>query len=201
MRNFYWNTNLHVRVYISIPCFMEQNSSNCKQILMWFCAISRFRLINVFILSSEWIWKCRKLFEVNVNSATILQYPYTVPFFSKFYKMYFNLAATFSVWTCLNNFKCALNAELLTTDRSGQHSHCLLLRHWSCPHFPITTLTAVAHANASSYRGEHKKLFRNYVRFHVFTAVAMKNAVFYDIKIQFAPHRKHVMSPLKSQAG
>jgi hypothetical protein len=29
-----------------------------------------------------------------------------------------------------------------------------------------------------------------YVRFEVFTAVTMKNAVFWDIKTQFVPHRK-----------
>jgi hypothetical protein len=32
-----------------------------------------------------------------------------------------------------------------------------------------------------------------YARFEVFTAVTMKNAVFWDIKTQFVPHRKHAM--------
>jgi hypothetical protein len=36
-----------------------------------------------------------------------------------------------------------------------------------------------------------------FVRFEVFTAVTMKNTVFWDIKIQFIPHRKHVSSPLQ----
>jgi hypothetical protein len=31
-----------------------------------------------------------------------------------------------------------------------------------------------------------------YARFVVFTAVTMKNAVFWDIKTQFVPHRTHV---------
>jgi hypothetical protein len=32
------------------------------------------------------------------------------------------------------------------------------------------------------------------VRFEVFTAVTMKNAVFWDVKTQFVPHRKHYYS-------
>jgi hypothetical protein len=39
------------------------------------------------------------------------------------------------------------------------------------------------------------------VGFEVFTAVTMKNAVFWDIKTQFVPHRKHIMSPLQSPAS
>jgi hypothetical protein len=39
------------------------------------------------------------------------------------------------------------------------------------------------------------------VRFEVFTAVIMKNAIFWDIKAQFVPHRKHITSPLRSLAG
>jgi hypothetical protein len=30
------------------------------------------------------------------------------------------------------------------------------------------------------------------VRFEVFTAVAMKNGIFWDMKTQFVPHRRHV---------
>jgi hypothetical protein len=33
------------------------------------------------------------------------------------------------------------------------------------------------------------------------TAVAMENDVFWDINTQFVPHRKHIISPLKSPAG
>jgi hypothetical protein len=39
-----------------------------------------------------------------------------------------------------------------------------------------------------------------YVRSEVFTAVIMKNAVFWVIKPQFLPHRKHITSPLQSPA-
>jgi hypothetical protein len=39
------------------------------------------------------------------------------------------------------------------------------------------------------------------VRFEVFMAVSMKNAVFWDIGTQFIPHRKHITSPLHSPAG
>jgi hypothetical protein len=33
-----------------------------------------------------------------------------------------------------------------------------------------------------------------YVRFEVFTAVIVMNAVFWDIGTQFVPHRKHLFS-------
>jgi hypothetical protein len=35
------------------------------------------------------------------------------------------------------------------------------------------------------------------VRFEVFTAATTKNAVFWDIKSEFLPHRKHFTSPLE----
>jgi hypothetical protein len=39
------------------------------------------------------------------------------------------------------------------------------------------------------------------IRFEVSMAGTMKNAVFWDIKPQFTPHRRHIMSPLQSSAG
>jgi hypothetical protein len=42
---------------------------------------------------------------------------------------------------------------------------------------------------------------RNYVKFAVFMAVTMKNAVFWDVKAQFVPHRRHITSPLQRPAG
>jgi hypothetical protein len=36
------------------------------------------------------------------------------------------------------------------------------------------------------------------VSFEVFTAVTMKNVIFWDIKTQFVPHRRHITSPLQS---
>jgi hypothetical protein len=41
----------------------------------------------------------------------------------------------------------------------------------------------------------------SYVRLEVFTAVTMKNAVSWDIKTRFLPHRRHITSPLPSPAG
>jgi hypothetical protein len=41
----------------------------------------------------------------------------------------------------------------------------------------------------------------NLVRFEVFTAVTMKNVVFWDIKTQFLPHRRHFTSPLQGPIG
>jgi hypothetical protein len=39
------------------------------------------------------------------------------------------------------------------------------------------------------------------VRFEVFTAVTMKNVVFWGIKTKLVPHRRHITSPLQSPAG
>jgi hypothetical protein len=39
------------------------------------------------------------------------------------------------------------------------------------------------------------------VGFEVFTAVTMKNVVFWDTKPQFLPHRRHITSPLEGPAG
>jgi hypothetical protein len=40
-----------------------------------------------------------------------------------------------------------------------------------------------------------------FVRFEVFTAVTMKNGIFWDIKPQFVLHRRHITSPLQSPAS
>jgi hypothetical protein len=39
------------------------------------------------------------------------------------------------------------------------------------------------------------------VRFEVYTAVTMKNVVFWDIKAQFVLHRRHITPPLQSPAS
>jgi hypothetical protein len=38
-------------------------------------------------------------------------------------------------------------------------------------------------------------------RFEVFMAVTVRNAVFWDIKTKFIPHKRHITSPLQSPAG
>jgi site-specific DNA-adenine methylase len=42
--------------------------------------------------------------------------------------------------------------------------------------------------------GQEAETPTGYVRFEVFTAVTMKNAVFWNIKAQFVPHRRHYVS-------
>jgi hypothetical protein len=42
---------------------------------------------------------------------------------------------------------------------------------------------------------------QKFVRFEVFTAVTMKNGVFWDIKTQFVLHRRHITSQLQRPAG
>jgi hypothetical protein len=39
-----------------------------------------------------------------------------------------------------------------------------------------------------------------FVRFEIFTAVTMKNAVFWDMKPLFVLHSRHIKSPLQSTA-
>jgi hypothetical protein len=41
----------------------------------------------------------------------------------------------------------------------------------------------------------------SYVRFEVFTAVTMKKVVFWDIKTQSVPHRRHITYQLQSSAS
>jgi hypothetical protein len=65
-----------------------------------------------------------------------------------------------------------------------------------CPYFNVSTpcpetagvLIFVKQAN-------------DYVRFEVFTAGTMKNAVFWDIKTQFVLHRRNITSALQSPAS
>jgi hypothetical protein len=46
-----------------------------------------------------------------------------------------------------------------------------------------------------------RRTLEYYVRFEVFTAVTMKNVVFWDINTQFVLHRSHITSPLQSSAS
>jgi hypothetical protein len=44
-------------------------------------------------------------------------------------------------------------------------------------------------------------VFMYHVGFEVFTAVVIKNAVFWKVKTQFVPHRRNIASQLQSPAG
>jgi hypothetical protein len=48
---------------------------------------------------------------------------------------------------------------------------------------------------------KHRRQTKDYVRFEVFMPVAMKNVVFWDIKVLFVLHRRHITSPLQSPAS
>jgi hypothetical protein len=48
---------------------------------------------------------------------------------------------------------------------------------------------------------QHKNMKQSCIIFEVFTAVTIKNAVFWDIKTQFVPHRRHITSPLQNPGG
>jgi hypothetical protein len=50
-------------------------------------------------------------------------------------------------------------------------------------------------------RGELLVTTYHFMISEVFTAVTMKNVVFWDIKTQFVLHRRHITSPLQSPAS
>jgi hypothetical protein len=75
-------------------------------------------------------------------------------------------------------------------------------------HITATRLDfAPANAQEDLYSGSPEvaalviQISEGFVRFEVFTAVTMKNVVFWDIKTQFVFHRRHITSPLESPAG
>jgi hypothetical protein len=72
----------------------------------------------------------------------------------------------------------------------GDSEECRLLGY----KIPVCT-------SQETLRLRHRAQPVNDVGFEVFTAVTMKNAVFWDIKSQFVPHRKHITSPIQSRAG
>jgi hypothetical protein len=51
----------------------------------------------------------------------------------------------------------------------------------------------------SRFHSEHSFIVP--VKFEVFTAVTIKNVVFWDIKTQFVLHRRHITSPLQTPAS
>jgi hypothetical protein len=57
------------------------------------------------------------------------------------------------------------------------------------------------HASLNGMPLKMKVTVTELVRFEVFTAVTMKNGVFWDIKPQFVLHRRHVTSPLHCPAS
>jgi hypothetical protein len=58
----------------------------------------------------------------------------------------------------------------------------------------MAVLTRVTERQSASREVIQAMKFRDFVRFDVFTAVTMKNAVFWDIEAQFIPHGKHYVS-------
>jgi hypothetical protein len=67
----------------------------------------------------------------------------------------------------------------------ADYEECYLLEHANPVHIPQKTYYI------SATEPSQLKLCKI-----VFTAVTMKNADFWDIKTQFLPHRKHIISPL-----
>jgi hypothetical protein len=86
-----------------------------------------------------------------------------------------------SVWPGDIDTKQLQSASLF----SWKRQHCGLL---------LTCILDILVSNLGSDIGYH-------VRFEVFTAVTMKNVVFWDIKTQFVLHRRHITSLLQSPAS
>jgi hypothetical protein len=55
--------------------------------------------------------------------------------------------------------------------------------------------------NTPDFHPESRSVSASSVRFEVFTAVTMKNTVFWDIITQFVPHRRRITSPLQGPAN
>jgi hypothetical protein len=90
----------------------------------------------------------------------------------------------------------------------------LQCRAFSEPHGNATTKTVLVMVTAMMTSWSDRVLERllitlasaeseihQHVRLEDFTAVTMKNVVFWDIKSRFVPHRRHITSPLHSPAG
>jgi hypothetical protein len=84
------------------------------------------------------------------------------------------------------------------------HVSAAMLLQWISS-FTLLNLIEVKCVSAENYlplSGKNNKLskinMKSYVGFEVSKTVTMKNAVFWDIKTQFVPHRRHITSPLQS---
>jgi hypothetical protein len=76
---------------------------------------------------------------------------------------------------------------------------CSQDQRWKCQNKSQLHSTAMAHETAADQTGSEPQIYP--VRFEVFTAVTMKNVVFWDIKTHFVLHRIHITSPLQSPAS
>jgi hypothetical protein len=74
---------------------------------------------------------------------------------------------------------------------SGDYEECRLLGYKN----QVLTTQEKHYISATKHTGYC------YVRFEGFTAVTMKNVVFWDIKTQFVLHWRHITSPVQSPAG
>jgi hypothetical protein len=80
-------------------------------------------------------------------------------------------------------------------------------RHWGATEFVRRMERLPKYRNTRTYLHPLyvliclQRTWNSYVSFEVFTAVTMKNPVFWDIRTQFVLHRRHNTSPLQSPAG
>jgi hypothetical protein len=77
--------------------------------------------------------------------------------------------------------------------------HCVVFHVTASASSWRTRAFKVHHKNR--YPARNSKEAYAEVRFEVSTAMTVKNVVFWDIKTQFGPHRKHNTSPLQRPAS
>jgi hypothetical protein len=94
------------------------------------------------------------------------------------------------------------SVQIFYLDRRGSIDHtCVGKYAWcywiSAQKYILTCIER--HVSEVAFQGQ--RIWNSVLRFELFTAVTMKNAVFWDIKPQFVPHRRHITSPPQSPAG
>jgi hypothetical protein len=90
--------------------------------------------------------------------------------------------------------------EILTLETIWKQME--LLKSSSCfPSIVINFLSTGIHTNLTLQKLRNCAVPVLFVRFEVFTAVNMKNGVFWEIKSQFVPRRKHITSALQNLPG
>jgi hypothetical protein len=83
-------------------------------------------------------------------------------------------------------------------EETGQPAHPIPIQRLMCG--DVCFVASVIRNQSDCLQGILRRNHCMFVRLDVFTAVTMKNAVFWDIKTQFVLHRRNITSPLQSPA-
>jgi hypothetical protein len=96
-----------------------------------------------------------------------------------------------------------MNAAILPSESRGNHGNVLLsqIRESIILEDQVPVFVSPKNTVAKLWPSYGPAIHLGTVRFESVTMVTMKNVVFWDIKPQFVPHRRHITSLLKSPAG